>query len=523
MKNSKTRERYAFFPPPLLFFLLLLSCSKDNPESPDNYIPGPGDLSSVFVTAAPPPLYANLPGDPDTKGFSEVVPLESVLDRDRQRKSVFKGTPIVQIPFSNGYSSQKAYFGKDPGGNPNEAAVTKRFLVISDGDTFVATMVTNYRYWSYNKDFDYLDKPDYTGAVVFSTVSGKLIKVHTYESGLIQEAEFVSSPDSDASYIVVYSAGTKVSGEPAGSYMVSARKKEEESPWLWDSESYPDDPPEKAYSVSLSCDIPNEIQMIGDGVYTAGTKVIIDYIQKYTVKVHKLDYWTGDFMWTKSVRFSHVLSADIESTAYFDTKKPCSNRSKGITNPLISMRIAASNVSMELADSDGNVYANYYGGTFGETRTGKDGNPKRHEGLDLYAEPGTPVYAVCSGTVTKAETNYGDEKVSNSYGNEIRISTTEKNKTFVAQYAHLRSGSPIAVNPRTGRPFKVNDKVFQGDLIGYAGRTGNAVDVPNPHLHFGIQSDGKWIDPKTYINGTYPSSQKSIDKNKGRITDTRCD
>ena len=65
--------------------------------------------------------------------------------------------------------------------------------------------------------------------------------------------------------------------------------------------------------------------------------------------------------------------------------------------------------------------------------------------------------------------------------------------------------------------------MYQGDLIGYAGRTGNATDVPNPHLHFGVNAGGKWIDPKPYINGTYPTGQKSIDKGKGKITGIRCD
>ena len=69
----------------------------------------------------------------------------------------------------------------------------------------------------------------------------------------------------------------------------------------------------------------------------------------------------------------------------------------------------------------------------------------------------------------------------------------------------------------------MGDKVFQGDLIGYSGRSGNATDVPNPHLHFGVMAGGKWVDPKPYINGTYPSGRKSIDKGKGRITGIRCD
>ena len=58
---------------------------------------------------------------------------------------------------------------------------------------------------------------------------------------------------------------------------------------------------------------------------------------------------------------------------------------------------------MKLGDADEGLYVNYYGGTFGETRVDRDGKPKRHDGLDLYAEVGTPVYAAYAGVITKAE------------------------------------------------------------------------------------------------------------------------
>ena len=520
---------------PLLLFLTI-SCTEK--ADPDILPPGPDgiDLSAIHVSAAPPPLFATLPGDKErfgTKSLLETVDLESVLSRTGRRESAIKGSRITQIPFSSGYSGQWAYFGDDPAGDPGEASVMKRFLLVSDGDIFVVTMVAGFRYWRAYPSFDYLDKPDYTGAVIFSTVTGKLVKVQAYDSGRILPADFVDVSVTGAggalSYIVVYSedpgtkAGPDGAGEPVGSYAVSVGGEGTESPWYWDPEGESAAVPEKSYTVSLSCDIPDEVEMTGGGTYTAESTVFVDFSQKYSVKVLKLDHWTGDFAWTKSIRFSHRLTGDVESTAWFETRMPCASRSKGITNPLIEMRIAASNVSMALADADERMYVNYYGGTFGDTRTDRDGNPRRHDGLDLYAEVGTPVYAVCSGVVSKAVSSFGAAHVDNSYGNELRVSATEKGVTVTYQYAHLQSFTPIATNPRTGHPFKEGDRVYQGDLIGYAGRTGNATDVPNPHLHFGVNKGGKWIDPKPYINGTYPTGQKSIDKGKGRITGIRCD
>lgn len=521
---------------PLMILLMTVSCAeKDGPETFPRGV-GEEDLSEIRVKSYPPPLFADLPdgsGRSETKGFQNTVPLGSVLDMAREKHSVFKGSSMVQIPFSGEYSGMMAYFGKEPGGDPGEASVMKRFLIVSGGDMFVVTMAAGYEYARTHPGFDYLDKPDYTGAVVFSTVSGELIKVQSYGSGRIVPAEFVASPGKGDAYIIVYEGDydTRSSDgtdrDVAGRFVLTFNSERDGSPWLWDPDgsSGGGDPQtlEKYYSVSLSSDIPDEVEMTGGGTYTAGSTVIIGYREKYSVKVHTLDHWTGDLAWCVSARFSRKLTGDLESTAYFDTPKPCSNRSKGVTNPLIAMRIAASNVSMALSDADDRIYANYYGGTFGLTRTDREGNPRRHEGLDLYAEVGTPVYAAYNGKIVKAVSGYGDQHVENSYGNELRITTTKDRKTFIVQYAHLRGGSPFAVNPRTGRTYREGDIVYQGDLIGYSGRSGNATNVPNPHLHLGVQSGGKWIDPKPYINGTYASGQKAIDRAKGRITDVRCD
>jgi murein DD-endopeptidase MepM/ murein hydrolase activator NlpD len=516
---------------PLMIILMTLSCTeKDGPEALLGGQEGK-DFSAIRVNASPPPLFAGLPDDPvrsDTKGQAETVSLESVLDGRRRKKTSFRGESVVQIPFSAEYTGWRAYFGKAPGGSEEEASAMKSFLVLSGESMSVVTMATDYAYARSHPSFDYLDKPDYTGAVVFSTVSGELLKVQSYRDGQVIPARF-AGPEADGgerSYIVVYSGAEETrSGNPGavGRYVISSGQDTADGPWFWDPESDAGATPEKTYAVRLSCDIPDEVAMTGGGTYTAGSTAVIGYTQKYSVKVHRLDHWTGDFAWTGSARFSHKVTFDIESTAYFETGRPPADRSKGVANPLMGMRIAASNVSMALADANESIYANYFGGTFGETRTDIDGNPRRHDGLDLYAETGTRVFAAYSGTVSKVVSGYGDRYVEKSYGNELRITTLKDRKTFTVQYAHLHGGTPIAVNPRTGQPFKEGDTVYQGDLIGYSGRSGNATDVPNPHLHFGVIAGGAWVDPKPYINGTYPSGRKAIDKGKGRITNIRND
>ena len=85
---------------------------------------------------------------------------------------------------------------------------------------------------------------------------------------------------------------------------------------------------------------------------------------------------------------------------------------------------------------------------------------------------------------------------------------------------------PVAINPRTGMPFKVGDAVFQGEQIAYSGRTGNAHDVDNPHLHLVVKNNsGTFVDPEYYLNGKVLSSTVNGERKVSsvEIVDINCD
>lgn len=102
-----------------------------------------------------------------------------------------------------------------------------------------------------------------------------------------------------------------------------------------------------------------------------------------------------------------------------------------------------------------------YGDSWGAPRSGG----RRHEGVDMLAPTGTPIYAVVSGTVNFNQNRLG--------GNAASLAGDNGNRYY---YAHLSryEGSSRRVN--------------QGDIIGYNGDTGNATGVP--HLHFEIHPGG---------------------------------
>jgi len=101
---------------------------------------------------------------------------------------------------------------------------------------------------------------------------------------------------------------------------------------------------------------------------------------------------------------------------------------------------------------------------------------KKHEGLDIINDVGTPVYASGDGVVEMAEHSGG------GYGNVVVINHGYGYQTL---YAHL---SQILV--REGRHVK------RGDLIAKSGKTGL---VTGPHLHYEVRHNGAYQNPIDYF------------------------
>ena len=104
------------------------------------------------------------------------------------------------------------------------------------------------------------------------------------------------------------------------------------------------------------------------------------------------------------------------------------------------------------------------------------GYKKFHYGIDLAASSGTPIVATRAGTVTTA-------KYSSSAGYYV---TLDHGDNFSSQYMHM-----------THYIVKKGDKVSAGQVIGYVGSTGAST---GPHLHFGILSNGSYVNPAKYID-----------------------
>lgn len=115
---------------------------------------------------------------------------------------------------------------------------------------------------------------------------------------------------------------------------------------------------------------------------------------------------------------------------------------------------------------------------FGKRKNPFSGEMKNHNGIDLAAAEGTPVYAIKDGAV------YAAIEKDPEFGSYIILSHDLGKMTSV--YAHL---SKITVDRY--------QYVKKGDVIGYVGQTGKAT---GPHLHFEIRTGGKAEDPRIKLN-----------------------
>ena len=101
---------------------------------------------------------------------------------------------------------------------------------------------------------------------------------------------------------------------------------------------------------------------------------------------------------------------------------------------------------------------------------------RMHNGIDLAAAQGTPIYATRAGKVTRTSYQAGGA------GNYVSINHLDG---FSSIYMHM-----------THYVVSQGQDVSQGQLIGYVGSTGIST---GPHLHFGISYAGTYVNPLAYV------------------------
>ena len=119
--------------------------------------------------------------------------------------------------------------------------------------------------------------------------------------------------------------------------------------------------------------------------------------------------------------------------------------------------------------------------------------PYLHNGVDIAAAPGTPLYAAASGKVMIAGIcSYCVVWKGMRPLAWIWIAHT---KSMVSIYGHIGDGK-VSSQPKWR--VKAGEFVAAGQLIGFVGSTGN---VTGPHLHLSLLQNGKYVCIQKYLPG----------------------
>lgn len=118
------------------------------------------------------------------------------------------------------------------------------------------------------------------------------------------------------------------------------------------------------------------------------------------------------------------------------------------------------------------------GGSYTQGRTIGGG----HNGADMLAPAGTPIYAAAAGVVRASAESIG------GYGVCVMIDSVVGGQQVQTTYGHMTYGS---------RQVQVGQTVAAGQLIGYVGSTGRSTAN---HLHFEVWINGGLVEPYSWLS-----------------------
>lgn len=105
-----------------------------------------------------------------------------------------------------------------------------------------------------------------------------------------------------------------------------------------------------------------------------------------------------------------------------------------------------------------------------------------HNGADMLAPAGTPIYAAAAGVVRASAESIG------GYGVAVMLDSVVGGQRLQTTYGHMLYGS---------RQVQVGQTVSAGQLIGYVGSTGRSTAN---HLHFEVWINGGLVEPMSWLS-----------------------
>lgn len=170
----------------------------------------------------------------------------------------------------------------------------------------------------------------------------------------------------------------------------------------------------------------------------------------------------GIFVVTFPANFpDRMLAIDEKVRGFFDE----------ITLPIKTFKLSLQEPDTEVFMP---VYAKKVSGVANTWQAPRDG-VRTHDGQDIFATRGTPIFSGTTGYVRRVGIN-------ELGGNHVMITGKGGRRYY---YAHL---------DRFADGIRVGQWVTADTVLGFVGNTGNAITTP-PHLHFGIYSGRDALNP----------------------------
>lgn len=155
---------------------------------------------------------------------------------------------------------------------------------------------------------------------------------------------------------------------------------------------------------------------------------------------------------------------------------------------------------------------NFAGGQYGNTRKYKNGSIKHHDGIDIEAPVGTPLFSTHTGSITRVVRDLDDNHRAGSWGNLIEITFKIGEDQYKLLYAHL---SEVAKEIEVGKSLTAGTYLGKSGISGNAGKKDGVYQDIIPHVHIKATKNGKSTDPGPVL-GT------KFDKSTGKPLNSPC-
>jgi len=126
--------------------------------------------------------------------------LDSLIDQNNPRQVYFEksGWNYCQIPFKYNEKGVLAAVGAKPENIKDSLVSIKSFflqvnnIVSGEGSEYIVTLLPTKHYSTINPSYDFLDKPSFSGVILYSDLSGHLLRTEYLHNGEIRQCSLFS-------------------------------------------------------------------------------------------------------------------------------------------------------------------------------------------------------------------------------------------------------------------------------------------------------------------------------------------